>query len=318
MDAKVAAGSELVSVALITALVVLTLVLVSPRMANPGEIPLKPSSFFSILLMLIFVPIGLVGLVYINQVASDPLNDLFKNGSKSLIILLALIFCVFLLVTLVCMAVRPIDGFLDAGIATSSGSGSGSDIDPRLARLVPAEARTCSLMSRTDKFIEGAVGSKGMITNAEGDTVDTPEHQAYVKEAQVKARAMVPGGVLNCENPAAVTDMDARISLLNNTLRDFVGPVLLSNYDSTINSKIACKKTPIPCYNVKKINQEEILTNPTKYDEKTTLWGNEPTLDTSDSAISCYESNILAPMDELTKRLQKGQLSDCERKNAAS
>ena len=314
MDTKV------IPVAVITTIVVLTLVLVSPHVVNPGYLPLKPTSFFSILLMFIFIPIGLIGILYINQVASAPLNDLFKNGSKSLLILLALIFCVFLLVTLVCMAVHPVDGFLDAGVmsGSTSGSGSGSDIDPLLVRLAPAESRACALMTRTDKFIEGAVGPKGMITNAEGDTEDTPEHQAYVKKAHVEARAMVPGGVLNCENPAAVTDTGARIALLNNTLRDFIGPNILSNYDSTINSKIACKKTPIPCYNVKKIKQEDILTNPTKYDEKTMLWGNEPNLDTAESAISCYESNILAPMDELTNRLKKGQLSECERKNAVS
>jgi hypothetical protein len=310
-------------VALITGIVVLTLALIAPRMAEPGDIPIRPTSFFFILLMLIFVPIGLAGLFLINQYASDPLNDLFKNGSKSLLILIALIFCVFLLVTLVCMAVRPTDGFLDAGIMTTSGSGSGSGsgsyIDPLIARIADSEARTCALMTRTDKFIAGAVGPKGMRTNAEGDTEETPEHQAYVKEAQVKARAAVPGGIIDCENPSTVTDTGARISILNNTLRYFVGANVVPNYDATVNSKIACKKTPIPCYDVKNVKQEDILTKLARFDQKTMLWNqSNPTLDTAESAISCYESNILAPMDTLTDRLQKGQLLECERKNATS
>jgi hypothetical protein len=305
-------------VALITGFVVLILILVAPRMAEPGSIPLRPSSFFSILLMLIFVPIGLVGLVYINQVASDPLNDLLKNGSKSLLILLALIFGVFLLVTLVCMAVRPTDGFLDAGLMTTS-SGSSSGADPLIARLAASEARTCALMTRTDKFIAGSVGSKGMKTNADGDTEETPEHQAYVREAQVAARANIPGGILDCENPGAVTDTQKRVSILGNTLRDLVGPVLLTNFDSTINSKIACQKTPIPCYNVKKLTPDDIH-NLARFDQKSMLWADAdgPTLDTSETALTCYESNILAPMDALTARLQKGQLSECERSKAIS
>ena len=304
-------------VALITGLVILTLALVAPRMAGPGEIPLKPTSFFSILLMLIFVPLGLVGLIAVNQYASDPLNDLFKNGSKSLLILIALIFCVFLLVTLVCMAVRPTDGFLDAGIMTAASSGSG--IDPLIARIADSEARACALMTRTDKFIAGTVGSKGMKTNADGDTEETPEHQAYVKEAQIKARAVIPGGTINCENPSAVTDTGARISILNNTLKGLVGPVLVSNFDSVVNSKIACKKTPIPCFNANNVTQEDILTKMARLDQKTMLWGeNNPTLDTAESALTCYESNILAPMDALTDRLQKGALTECERNKAMS
>jgi hypothetical protein len=217
------------------------------------------------------------------------------------------------------MAVRPTDGFLDAGVSTLSKSSSGTDIDPLIARIAGLESRTCALMTRTDTFIAGAVGPKGMRTNADGDTEDTPEHQAYVKEAQVKARAVIPGGTINCENPSTVTDTGARISILNNTLRDFVGPVLVNNFDSTMNSKIACKKTPIPCFNMKNIKQEDILTKLARFDQKTILWGeNNPSLDTAESAISCYESNILAPMDTLTDRLQKGQLLECERNNAMS
>lgn len=306
-----------VPVALITGIVVLTLALIAPRMAEPGDIPIRPTSFFFILLMLIFVPIGLAGLFLINQYASDPLNDLFKNGSKSLLILIALIFCVFLLVTLVCMAVHPTDGFLDAGVSTLSKSSSGTD--PLIARIADSEARTCALMTRTDKFIRGAVGPKGMKTNAEGDTEETPVNRAYVKEAQMKARAAVPGGTINCENPSTVTDTGARISILNNTLRYFVGANIVSNYDATVNSKIACKKTLIPCFDVKNVKQEDILMKLARFDQKTMLWNqSNPTLETAESAISCYESNILAPMDALTDRLQKGELLDCERKNATS
>jgi hypothetical protein len=255
-----------VPVALITGIVVLTLALIAPRMAEPGDIPIRPTSFFFILLMLIFVPIGLAGLFLINQYASDPLNDLFKNGSKSLLILIALIFCVFLLVTLVCMAVHPTDGFLDAGVSTLSKSSSGTD--PLIARIADSEARTCALMTRTDKFIRGAVGPKGMKTNAEGDTEETPENRAYVKEAQMKARVAVPGGTINCENPSTVTDTGARISILNNTLRYFVGANIVSNYDATVNSKIACKKTPIPCFDVKNVKQEDILMKLARFDQK--------------------------------------------------
>ena len=328
-------------VALITGLVILTLILIAPRMAGPGEIPLRPTSFFSIILMLIFIPIGLVGLVYVNVIASDPLNQLFKHNRDSLVTLIFLIMFVFLLVALVCMAVHPTDGFLDAGIMTKtdngsgsssgsrsgSGSGSGPDkkrvygpgLDDQIAYLASLEARACALMVHTDKFIEGDVGSKGMKENADGETEDTPEHKAYVKEAIIQARATVPGGVINCENPAAV-DLGKRVNALLNTLKFLIGPILVSKYNSTVNSKIACTKTPVPCHSFMTFAMDRDPLPDSRFDVKTLQWIEQknPTLADVDMAITCYETNILAPLDTLSERLKKGEMTDCERKKASS
>ena len=302
-------------VAIITGCVILTLILISPPMESPGALSLRPNSFVSILLMMIFIPIGLIGLFLINEKASDPLNDWFRNGSRALFILLGLILAVILFVGIVCMAVRPTDGFLDAGImterASGSGSGSGSDPDPVLDEY---EARTCALMSRTDTFIAGTVGPKGMKTNADGDTEETPEHREYVRQAQTAARVKVPGGALNCDTLGKVgkeTDTKTRITTLEQTLRSLVGPILTSTFDTTINSKMACEITPVPCADPKVMKPEDILAK--KYDDQNIPWSKPNPIE---SALTCYESNILAPIDAYTDRMQKGQLKDCERKKA--
>lgn len=308
--------------AIITGIILLTLILVAPRMADPGALPLRPNSFVSILLMVIFVPIGLGLLAVVNASAGEHANTLLKESltksspTMSIFIMVGIIITVILFVGIVCMAVRPTDGFLDAGIMTkgsgsSSGSGSGSEPDPVLDAY---EARTCALMSRTDTFIAGTVGPKGMITDANGDTTDTPEHQEYVRQAQTAARVKVPGGALNCDTLGKVgkeTDPKTRIMTLEQTLRAFVGPTLISTFDTTINSKMACEMTPIPCADPKLMKPEDVLNK--KYDDQNIPWTKPNPIE---SALTCYESNILTPIDAYTNRMQKGQLKDCERKKA--
>jgi hypothetical protein len=312
----------MIGVAIITGIIILTLALVAPGVASPGSLALRPNSFVSILLMVIFIPIGL-GLLAVVSVSSGNhvntlLNDTMKNSNPAIpiFILVGLIVGVLIFVGVVCMAVRPTDGFLDAGIMTEgagsgSGSGSGSEPDPVLDEY---EARTCALMSRTDTFIAGTVGPKGMKTKPDGDTEDTPEHQEYVRQAQAAARVKVPGGALNCDTIGKVgqqTDKIARITTLEQTLRSLVGPTLTSTFDTSINSKMACEITPIPCADPKLITPEDKLTK--KYDEQNIPWTKPNPIET---ALTCYESNILAPIDAYTDRMQKGQLKDCERKKA--
>jgi hypothetical protein len=271
--------------------------------------------------MVIFIPIGL-GLLAVVSVSSGNhvdtlLKDTMKNSSPAIpiFILVGLIVGVLIFVGVVCMAVRPTDGFLDAGIMTEgssgSGSGSGSEPDPILDEY---EARTCALMSRTDTFIAGTVGPKGMKTKPDGDTEDTPEHQEYVRQAQAAARVKVPGGALNCDILGKVgkeTDKETRITTLEQTLRSLVGPILTSTFDTTINSKMACDTTPIPCADPKRMTPEDILAK--KYDDQNIPWSKPNPIE---SALTCYESNILTPIDAYTDRMQKGQLKDCERKKA--
>jgi len=312
----------MIGVAIITGIILLTLILIAPRMENQGALPLRPNSFVSILLMVIFIPIGLVLLAVVNASSGDHANTLLKESlnksspTMSIFIMVGTIITVILFVGIVCMAVRPTDGFLDAGIMTTSSgsSGSGSDPDPILDEY---EARTCALISRTDAFIAGTVGPKGMITDANGDTTDTPEHKEYVRQAQTAARVKVPGGALNCNTLGIAgkagkeTDTKTRITTLEQTLRDFVGPTLISTFDTTINSKMACDTTPIPCADPKRMKPEDVLNK--KYDDQNIPWTKPNPIE---SALTCYESNILTPIDAYTARMQKGQLKDCERKKA--
>jgi hypothetical protein len=235
---------------------------------------------------------------------SKALNDSLRNGSRALGIAGVIIFIVVMIVGLFCLSVHP-EQF--------------EDIDP-LKKLMDdikaAEDRTCKLITRADSFIEGEVGPKGMSTNEEGDTVDTPLHRQFVVDAQKAARKKIPG-ILSC-NDGATSNLDDRLTVLEQTLQLFVGPIFLRNFNSSINSKMACTVTKIPCFTAPIKFGEDI----TKIDEASIIWANlaitqEDRITAILKALTCYEARILTVIDTNAERLKNGQISDCEKNKAA-
>jgi hypothetical protein len=203
------------------------------------------------------------------------------------------------------MAVHPYDGF--------------EDYTNISAAVTAAEIRTCKLIARADIFLESDIGGKGMETDEEGNSKSTPMHREYVLTAQRAARAPANNNIVECGMVSAA-DIDVRLTRLEATLRQFVSPVLLRTFDSGMNSSMACTVTRIPCH-----EQMALFTNDKKrpIDESMFMWTSDPKGDPNNrltnivEALNCYEKRILNPLDEKVARMKRGDLSECEKKNAA-
>jgi len=268
---------------------------------------LSQHSFNIIILSIVLGPIALIFLIVVgsNEKLNNLLNRAFAESRNPLLVVVTILICTLLLVTLCCMAVHPYDSFEDY-----------SDIS---AAVTAAEIRTCKLIARADTFLESDVGGKGMETDEEGNSKSTPMHREYVLTAQRAARAPANNNIVECGMVSAA-DIDVRLTRLEATLRQFVSPVLLRTFDSGMNSSMACTVTRIPCH-----EQMALFANDKKrpIDESMFIWTSDPKGDPKNrltnivEALNCYEKRILNPLDEKVARMKRGDLSECEKKNAA-
>lgn len=268
---------------------------------------LSQHSFNIIILSIVLGPLALIFLIVVgsNEKLNNLLNRAFAESRNPLLVVVTILICTLLLVTLCCMAVHPYDSFEDY-----------SDIS---AAVTAAEIRTCKLIARADIFLESDIGGKGMETDEEGNSKSTPMHREYVLTAQRAARAPANNNIVECGMVSAA-DIDVRLTRLEATLRQFVSPVLLRTFDSGMNSSMACTVTRIPCH-----EQMALFTNDKKrpIDESMFMWTSDPKGDPNNrltnivEALNCYEKRILNPLDEKVARMKRGDLSECEKKNAA-
>ena len=268
---------------------------------------LSQHSFNIIILSIVLGPLALIFLIVVgsNEKLNNLLNRAFAESRNPLLVVVTILICTLLLVTLCCMAVHPYDGF--------------EDYTNISAAVTAAEIRTCKLIARADIFLESDIGGKGMETDEEGNSKSTPMHREYVLTAQRAARAPANNNIVECGMVSAA-DIDVRLTRLEATLRQFVSPVLLRTFDSGMNSSMACTVTRIPCH-----EQMALFTNDKKrpIDESMFVWTSDPKGDPKNrlsnivEALNCYEKRILIPLDEKVARMKRGDLSDCEKKNAA-
>ena len=269
---------------------------------------LSQHSFNIIILSIVLGPLALIFLLVVgsDEKLNNLLNRAFAESRNPLLVVVTILICTLLLVLLCCMAVHPYDSFEDY-----------VDIS---AAITAVEIRTCKLIARADTFLESDVGNKGMETDEEGNSKSTPMHREYVLTAQRAARAPANNNIVECGSANLAVDIDVRLTRLEATLRQFVSPVLLRTFDSGMNSSMACTVTRIPCY-----EQLALFTNDKKrpIDESMFVWTSDPKGDPKNrlsnivEALNCYEKRILIPLDEKVARMKRGDLSDCEKKNAA-
>jgi hypothetical protein len=226
----------------------------------------------------------------ISSLPSDSMSWI-KEASpefKRLVIVLMLVAVVILVLSIVlcatCSTPRPYERFVD---------GSGS---PQLARLqadvAEAEEAVCKYITRADQFISGDVGPAGK------------KDPSLVTAAEEKARAGVnmvlcsDGGAADVAAPGTTPDMgdlENRIARLESTLSGFTGVVFKHSYDETV-----------PC----KEGFAMVAAAPTASELEQRLAAVRQT-------IADQQTQYLGPIDQKTKDLQSGKVSDCDKRRGA-
>lgn len=208
----------------------------------------------------------------------DRLNAL---GYAALFVLVAVMIVAFI-VGNVCMAIRPRELFVATAAPTLESLGD---------RVTALEKGACDLVTRADQFIQNDVGKPGQ---------DDP---SLVTAAQEKVRAALPGPIVVC--PAAATplqglsaeilaDLENRVTRLETTLLKFTLPELQRTYD-----------TAVKC---------EGFVGASASDGISALADRVTALET---AIADQKTKLLKPIDDKTAALQRGELSDCDKKKGS-
>jgi hypothetical protein len=278
--------------------------------------------FVRTILMIGFFPPIIVIVVYLFVKGSlniAAITQILTDSSFSLGVMLVITMTVMLLVTTVCLAVRPVEYFSDMDIADLQsfyGAKSFQQMGQILVSIsnqtTKAEWRVCQLITRADKFTENEVGGKGLVSNKYGESSDTPEHKELVLNAQLATRQAVPSGLPDCaaltsplkEIDAATVPGDIspdivralaeqcsiRLGKLEATLDKLTGPILQKAFDVSSKSRVSCEGFASRGHVPLQARINKIM-----------------------SEIERQEQKLLFPIDAKVKRMQSGDLSDCEK-----
>jgi hypothetical protein len=241
--------------------------------------------------MLIAIVAGII-IVWIN-ISQRMSQELAMDLGLCTALILTGVVSVMLFICMFCSTIHPTERFIDG--ATSSPGDTVAAMTPEdtlLIGITAAEQKVCELIGRTDKYIESDVGKPGQ---------DDP---SLVVAAQRKARANVPGErLVDCtvgSPEPTLLDADARLTLMENSMKWFIDPELDATY----------KKAMAGC--------EPFATgngNPAPMVDTGAL---QTRLDAINAAIADQHRTRLDPMDKQQERLNRGEVSDCQKKMGAN
>jgi len=194
----------------------------------------------------------LVAYVLQRLTADDITEILLSAGTIWLIVIAVMVF-----VGLVCAGIQVREGFDDV----------------KKADIEEIEKEICELVASSDGYIVNDVGQPGQ---------DDP---AVLAAAKQKARGSAP--ITSCDMNAS--QMEDRVSRIENSLKNFTGPQLKKTYDTVIPCKEGFESASLSS-RLKKIKE----------------------------TIATQKSNLLSPIQQKEKDVKAGKLSDCEKKKGAN
>jgi hypothetical protein len=237
----------------------------------------------------------LAGLIVVAMMISQKITpDITKEFLTSSGAILLILTVVFLIVGRLCMDIQPVQRFVDM-----------SPLQKLYTEIATTEADVCKLMTRVDHFIQGDVGHPGI------------KNPSLVTEAQQSARSAAGGPLVDCSqshtelqdlpNPDAsgnypVEILNAatdRLDRLERTLDAFTAPELQKTYENTVICKEPFADVPLT---KKEPTIKELQGRLTKIQQK----------------LRDQHKKFLAPIDEKTASLQRGEVSDCDKRRGAA
>lgn len=213
----------------------------------------------------------------------------YSELTMVVVIIVLLFLFVWMVIANVHFTIHPREAFEDVGAVAADPATS------LLAAIAAAEKDACDLVTRTDQFIQNDVGKPGQ---------DNP---ALVTAAQQKSRDGAGGPLTVCgsgSNGSADISGDElneaanRIARLETTVLKFTAPEVKRTYDAS--------------------NTCEGFTDQAAAQAADQIADLTARLKTVTDAIALQKNKYIAAIDAKTASLQRGELSDCDRKKGAS
>lgn len=231
----------------------------------------------------------IVGILYaMSRISLGMVQDVIE----SVVIIGLGVTVVVIIVNLFCLNIRPYERFA---------SQSSGDL---LAGITQAEKDVCALMTRADGFIQSDVGPPGQ---------DNP---SLVMTAQETARSAAGGPVVDCSatDVSGLDDAENRIARLETTLNGFTAPVFQKAYKASNTCEgFALARQPGLTLRHLTSDVENFIDDPAvRLDDL------QKRLSTIQSLIVQQKQNYLKPIDDKNAAMQRGELSDCDRKKGAT
>lgn len=236
----------------------------------------------------------LVGLLIVLIVggawAYKKLEPQMPEIAMSVVVILVIVMIVAFIVGNVCMRVRPRERFVGAA-ATAEPT-----LESLAAQIGDLEKDACDLITRSDQFIQNNVGKPGQ---------DDP---SLVTAAQQKARADLPGPLTDCpvtaasviQGPSAeiLSDLENRTTRLETTFLKFTQPILQQAYNNTV-----------PC--------KEGFDGDDSSGNTLDLAPLATRVNALIAAVADQKTKLLKPIDDKTAALQRGEVSDCDKRRGS-
>ena len=225
-------------------------------------------------------------------------SRLRRSGSdalaNNLLYMVGAVFVILILIHMLRWCVTPVEAFDD---------GPTDSISQLLTDISALEAVVCPFMTQTDQFLQNDVGPAGQ------------ENPALVVQEQSRARAAAiaagnGSGLTDCSGDP-LADADTRISRIKLTLNSFTGPEFLKAYNAA--------KASQTCEGF--VSYREYMTvspSDSGSDSGPDIKALRARLTAAQSVANIQQTQYLTPIQNMTSALQKGQASDCQKKNGAT
>lgn len=222
-------------------------------------------------------------------------SRLRRSGSdalaNNLLYMVGAVFVILILIHMLRWCVTPVEAFNNK--TTDS-------VSQLLTDISALEAVVCPFMTQTDQFLQNDVGPAGQ---------DNP---ALVVQEQSRARAAAIAagngiGLTDCSGDP-LADADTRISRIELTLNSFTGPEFLKAYNAA--------KASQTCEGF--VSYREYMTVSPSDSDSDTLVALRARLTAAQGVATTQQTQYLTPIQTMTSALQKGQASDCQKKNGAT
>ena len=209
-------------------------------------------------------------------------DDLVEIGGGLGIVGIATL-AILIFVRINCTTIHPVEMFMDV-------SGEGS-LNTLLHGIEAAESTVCGIFTRVDKFIEGNLGKKG---NDDPSLVIAAQAAAKPKEP-ITSCPFAPFS--DTSGSAVIADAENRIARLETSLNQFTGPQLQKTYNLTV-----------PCPAIETFVDAA---------NGSTIESLQTRLDAIVSLLKKQQTELLKPIDDKNERIQRHELSDCEKKEGS-